>query len=146
MDDGGPPPLRGEKPPDIFGFKHLDPDSKEAVRIGTCLAHRCLEMADWMVTAGRSMWFETPKQKAGQPSVFKLLLAFELLKKEGVDITSFVQCPFGALSTKPTDLMSHAFDTAFLPRNCEHPSQWWIVPWSGETHWGPHALSKADNA
>ena len=24
--DGGPRPLRGEKPPDIYGYKHLTPD------------------------------------------------------------------------------------------------------------------------
>ena len=28
-DDGGPPPLRDEFAPEIFGFKKLDPESKE---------------------------------------------------------------------------------------------------------------------
>ena len=29
--DGGPRPLRGEKPPDIYGYKHLTPDEKTQV-------------------------------------------------------------------------------------------------------------------
>ena len=43
---GGPMPLRGEHPPDIYGFKFLTPKEKEQVRIGTVCAYRGLEAAN----------------------------------------------------------------------------------------------------
>ena len=58
-----------------------------------------------MVTQGKPFWLETPKRKTEKPSVFKLPLALELLKREGVDIDDIVQCELGALTQKPTDIM-----------------------------------------
>ena len=89
--DGGPPPLRGEHAPDIYGLKNLDVESKEAVRVGTCVAVRCFEMTRWMVENGRPCWYETPARKSGHPSVFKLSEVIETENIDGVCIMKVVQ-------------------------------------------------------
>ena len=38
--------------------------------------------------------------------------------------------------------MFFMFDTRFLPTECRHEAKWWIIPWCGECHWGPHPVSK----
>lgn len=60
--DGGPRPLRGPEPPDIYGFKRLTPKEKEQVRIGTCCAFRGIEACDLMVSQNKCFWSETPRQ------------------------------------------------------------------------------------
>ena len=69
-DDGGPPFLRGEFVLDIFWLKQMDRENKEEYRKGTCIAMRCMEMTDWMISNQRSTSYETFRQKAGHPSVF----------------------------------------------------------------------------
>ena len=43
---GGPPPLRGEFAPEIYGLRNLRPPDKEAVRCGTLHALRTAELAE----------------------------------------------------------------------------------------------------
>ena len=47
--DGGPPPLRGPEPPDLYGYKHLAINDKDSVRKGTCLALRTRETCPYKV-------------------------------------------------------------------------------------------------
>ena len=68
--DGGPPSLRGEFVLEMFGLKQMDRENKEECPKGTCIAMRCMEMTDWMISNQRSTWYETLRQKAGHPSVF----------------------------------------------------------------------------
>ena len=58
---GGPPPLRGEKAPEIYGFKNLRPADKEKVRVGTLLAVRAAEAADYFDVRNAPWLVETPK-------------------------------------------------------------------------------------
>ena len=94
--DGGPRPLRGEAPPELFGFAWLTPEEKESVRIGTLLAIRCEAACRFASTHGLPWWFETPKRRPGNASVFKLPVLIDLAASQGVDILAFVQCHLGA--------------------------------------------------
>ena len=46
----GPRPIRGERPPDIYGLPGLTPGEKKKVREGTACALRAVEMA-WEMEA-----------------------------------------------------------------------------------------------
>ena len=71
-DDGGRPPLRDEFAPEIFDFKQWERGR------GICIAMRCMEIIDWMISNHRSARYETPRRKAGHPFVFKLPAALEI--------------------------------------------------------------------
>ena len=138
--DGGPRPLRGEHPPDIYGFKYLTPKEKEQVRIGTCCAFRGFEAANFMLDQNKTFWHETPRQQPGKPSLYKLPEGIKLSKRDGVSTKTFVQCPLGSPTTKPTDLMSAGIDTSKFPTVCTHEPRWWVLPWCKSYHWGAHPL------
>ena len=91
--------MRGEFAPEISGYQKMDPESKEECRKGTSIAMRCMEMIAWMISSQRSAWYETPRRKAGHPSVFKLPAAIGIAEREGVSIVSFYQCGLGANQT-----------------------------------------------
>ena len=50
--DGGPRPVRGEWPPELFGLPELTPEEKQAVSEGTLLALRKAEMLASLHTQG----------------------------------------------------------------------------------------------
>ena len=56
----GPRQVRGPLPPELYGLKHLKPEEKELVRLGTCLALRCLEMCTLFHALGFPFWLENP--------------------------------------------------------------------------------------
>ena len=138
FDDDGPPPLRGETSPEIYGFKVLSIEDREKVKIGTCIALRCIQMWKFMYDNDSPFWGETPQRRDGHPSVFKLPEALELIDRNGVVVTPMVQCMLEALTMKPTDFVSYAIDMSVFPTECKHPSRWWCIPWNGKTKWGPH--------
>ena len=140
-DDGGPTPLRGEFAPEIFGFKGLDPEDKEKVRIGTLLALRGAEAAGRLMRLHLPFWGETPHMRDGKPSVFKLPAWLEIRQAPGVDTTAFAQCGLGARTEKMTDIVNYDLRIAF-PSACTHPKRWWAVPWSGRARWGSHPQLK----
>ena len=138
--DGGPRPLRGEHAPEIYGFKHLSPAEKSAVRIGTACAFRGIEAANIMVDQGQPFVFETPRQRPGKPSLFKLPEAKALQARDGVSVKSIVQCELGARTTKPTDMKTYKVDMSSFPTLCTHQPRWWVIPWCETYHWGAHPL------
>ena len=134
----GPRQVRGPLPPGLYGLKHLTPEEKESVRLGTCLALRCLEMCTLFHALGFPFWLENPKRRAGAPSLFALLEALEVASLKGVAFVAFVQCLLGAWTSKPTELLHYLIDFSMLSDKCTHPSVWWAQPWNGRTHFGPH--------
>ena len=138
--DGGPRPLRGEEPPDIYGLQDLTPEEKESVRIGTLLALRSKDA--FMEAYRRNLpgWFETPKRRPGKPSVFKLPEIKLEFCIPGARCKAFVQCHLGARSTKPTEIWHVNMSLDELPETCNHADLWWAMPWSGASHYGPHPL------
>ena len=63
-----------------------------------------------------------------------------LFTRSDVHIITLAQCRFGAEAEKLTDLVTNIADedTKHLQLLCNHPSQWWIIPWSGEKFFSPH--------
>ena len=112
------------------------------MRIGTCLAYRGLEACEIMHDQHKPFWFETPKRRPGKPSLFKLPRAIAVAGRDGVTIVAFVQCPLGAPTTKPTELLSYLLHTDPLPKDRTHQPRWWATPWSGEALFGPHPVLK----
>ena len=137
FEDGGPVPLRGEYAPDLFGLPGISPQDKQKMAIGTLLALRGSEAANLFYQLGLPFWGETPHQRDGKPSVFKLPSWMELLAQPGVSLRAFVQCGFESRTTKPTDLVYFKLRIVF-PTECLHSPQWWITPWSGATSFSPH--------
>ena len=135
--DGGPRPLRGEFPPELFGLADLTPDELTEVRLGTLLASRMAEACEAAYDLGDPMWAETPAQRDGKPSVFKLPRFVTLRGKEGVSTETKVQCHDGAPTSKPTDLITFLFTIA-MAAECTHEPRWWRQPWSGKWKWGAH--------
>lgn len=101
---GGPRPLRGPAPPEIYGHSDLSPADKEKVRIGTLIAVRCARAAHAMHAMGLPWTWETPDPRPGKPSVFVLPEVQALDKLHGVSTISFPQCEFGARAMKMTAL------------------------------------------
>ena len=135
--DGGPRPLRGEHPQAIFGLPRLLPQEKEAVRLGTLLAHRKFQALQITHAQGKPGWAETPARRDGHPSVFKLPLALTLIHTPGVRVKYCVQCMLQAATTKPTEFLFFHMNLP-LPDVCTHQPVWWRQPWNGGWLWAPH--------
>ena len=136
--DGGPRPLRGDTAPAIYGVPDLTPQEKTAVRIGTACALRAVSAARAAHKMKIPFLVETAALRVGHPNVFKLPEAREFMQAHGdVMTTTFVQCPFGARTAKPTCVM-HNFLLPELAHTCKHEPQWWTVPWSGISFFQAH--------
>ena len=70
--DGGPWPLRGEWPPELYGVKNLTPEENATVRLGTLLALRKAEAFGKFYAKNLPCWAETPARRPGNASVFNL--------------------------------------------------------------------------
>ena len=51
----------------------------------------------------------------------------------------FDQCMVGSITRKPTAILG-TLNLGLDGKKCDHPSRWWVVPWSGESRFGPHAV------
>ena len=92
---GGPPPLRGPEPPDIYGLPNLDVASKDKVRQGTLHALRAAHAARTADAAGIPWAIESPRIRQGRPSVFVLPEWLALRNDSGIRQTDPDQCCFG---------------------------------------------------
>ena len=135
--DSGPKQLRGSDYPEILGFKWLDPPSKEQVRIGNILADRAAEAAEQFADAGKPWAVEQPARREGKPSMYKLPRFVQLAERDQASFTRFAQCRFGQKFKKETEILGN-IDLSSWPKECNHPSVEWIIPWNGEIHFGPH--------
>ena len=61
-----------------------------------------------------------------------------LLKKDGVQHTIGVQCPFGALSSKPTSWIFYRMDLEGMPTKCEHVKRTWHNNRTGKITFSRH--------
>lgn len=138
--DGGPRPLRGESPPEIFGFPWLTPKELEEVKVGTLLAHRGAEACRKAYDQGKPFWFETPAAQDGKPSVFKLPRLISLDELEGVETDRIWQCRYCARTAKPTDFKNYGVRLSKRGQACNHEKRWWRRPWDGKWHYGAHPL------
>ena len=135
--DFGPKQLRGAEVPEIFGLKELEPRDKEAVKVGNILADRAAEAAEWFADNSKPWAVEQPARREGKPSMFKLPRFVQLANRRQACFTKFSQCRFGQKFKKDTELLGN-LELSEWPKECNHPSIEWIVPWNGKIYFGPH--------
>ena len=139
----GPAALRSDSPPGIYGLKDAPQEKKEYLRIGTLCAFRAASMVEELLAlspvaeVALPASIETPERRDGQPSVFKLPEVIILDQDSRISIIRGVQCPYGALSPKPSEMLGTMALRDWV-RECPHPAQAWRVPWSGKRHLQPH--------
>ena len=121
----GPPPLRTATGPERYGIKTNNIEQAEKVRIHTLMAVRVAQALD-LLTELRIPWlYETPAIHAGQVSMAHLDEYVALLKKDGVQHTIGLQCPFGGPSPKPTSWIFYRMELDGMPTKCEHVKRTW---------------------
>ena len=135
--DGGPRQLRGPMLPELNGLRNLTESEKHEVKAGNVLADRAAECMKWFADRHDPWGVEQPARREGKPSMFNLEKFQQLAAYEGVSFTKFSQCRFGAKFNKATEILGN-LDLENWPRECNHPSRTWVIPWSGVKHYGPH--------
>jgi len=134
---GGPPPLRGPRPPELYGLHHLTYKQKEQVRLGTLLACRAAQGIRAHRGCDRPYILENPAEPEDGPSLFNLP---EIVDACGEDVikSRFPQCGLGAESVKLTDWRSNFLLPSGPSSSCEHPKRWWRLPPNGSWLWTSH--------
>ena len=135
--DGGPRPLRTAVGVERYGRNDATPQERLRVREGTLLSLRARDVAMKAQKVNKPWVLEQPHWREGKTSMFCLDEFQELLDQEGVRIYTLAQCRFGAQAEKLTDLVSNR-DLSDLELRCNHPPQWWRIPWSGELIYSAH--------
>ena len=110
------------------------------MREGTLLAMRANRTAKHAQSRGKPWICEQPRWRAEGTSMRMLDEFQELEAMDGVRYHTFDQCMFDASFEKKTDLMPNIEDDIMihLQKTCDHEKQWWIIPWSAETHFSSH--------
>ena len=135
---GGPQPLRAASGPETYGLKHLTGEDKQKAREGNILALRGHKAATRAHADNKPWLLEQPHEREGQTSMFKLDEYKTLIATEGVHRYTFAQCRFGAPAEKLTDLLGNIEGLDEFTVLCNHPKQWWRVPWSGKWIFASH--------
>ena len=135
---GGPQPLRSACGPDRYGFKWLGVEDKRKAREGNVLALRAHAVAEHAMDRKAPWILEQPHEREGKTSMFKLDEFIELMQKPAIYRYTFAQCRYGAEAEKLTDLVSNIAGMDEFTLKCNHPKQWWVIPWSGERVLSPH--------
>ena len=129
-----PPPLRSVSGPDRYGFKHNSPADKIRVTLHNLISRRVAKILD-MLTDRLIPWiFEAPACHENQVSVLHFDEYVLLLSRPGVKHNKGVQCPFGALSPKPTSWVYFMVDLEEMPSNCPHPMQKAVQRYGQSSH------------
>ena len=115
-------------------------NNKDKVKLGTLLAARTAEAAHEFCMQEKPFIIEQPKWKQDSKSVsmYNLDEFSALLEQAGVSLIELSQCKFGAKTTKPTTLVALGLSEHNLNIECDHPSQHWRKPSTGEHYWGAH--------
>lgn len=136
--NGGPQPLRGVEGAEVYGLNGLKPNEKKQVAEGNVLAIRAENTATYAHVNGRWWIIEQPHRRSGKTSMWNLDEFKRLREMEGVYLYTFDQCRFGCLAEKRTDLLSNIPGLDEFTVLCNHESQRWVIPWSGEVVVAPH--------
>ena len=131
--DGGPRPLRGVSPTEIYGLRNLDPQSSEKVRLGTLLAIRSAEIINKAIQLDIPWLLEQPAPHEHRPHMF-VLPEFSDIKT--YPITHLDQCMVGCEFSKPTVLLG-TVGVSFGAK-CDHPKKWFRETPSGKYRFSAH--------
>ena len=135
--EGGPRQLRGPVLPDLNGLPNLTEAEKHDDKAGNVLADRAAEAMKWFADNLRPWGVEQPARRDGKPSLFNLQKSQQLASRDDARFNRFSQCHFGSKFGKSTEILGN-LDMGSWPSDCNHPSQTWVVPWSGQRCTGPH--------
>ena len=118
--------MRGHQGRDLYGLPDLDQEQKLQVAKDTLIAIRVARLAAAFAEQGWPFLIEQPARRDGQPHMFNLPEFLHLLRIPGVRLRTFLQCPVGARTMKPTIMMYMA---ARMPKTtysatCYHPARW----------------------
>ena len=102
---GGPKPLRGHQGRDLYGLPDLDQDQTLQVAKDTLIAIRVARLAAAFAEQGWPSLIEQFVRREGQPHMFNMPELLQLRRIPGVRLRTFLQCPFGARTMKPTVMM-----------------------------------------
>ena len=100
--DGGPPPLRGHGPKDIWGLPEVTGINLQRVRSANKLLRRMDELMKACAKAGLPFYLENPLRS-------KIWITPQILKwirAKGTTLTQFDYCQFGQEWMKPTQILS----------------------------------------
>lgn len=139
--DGGPGPLRGSTGKCRYGFTDLPESDRVKVRLHNWFAIMTAQAALCAHKAGVAFAIENPVRCADKPSLFNLDELKELQATTGAVFNKFPQCKFGSEFQKETEILS-TFDMPEFNDVCNCSCRWWIIPWNGESHFGPHPPPK----
>ena len=95
-------------------------------------------MAERREELGVPWLIETSGRHAGFRNSIELLEETDKKHKlSNVVVRGLVQCPFGAMTSKPTRFMASMLSHE-LQERCARQAKWRRIPWSGAWHSGPH--------
>ena len=136
----GPQPLRGPVGSDRYGLRHLQPEDKEKVKLGTLLAVRAVEATKAMSQQRKPTVLEQPKwiDDGVHVSMYNLDEFGTLKDSPDFEFRDLVQCEYGAPTTKPATLLLGCMEKPELYEVCTHERRWWKRPSTGECHFAPH--------
>ena len=136
---GGPRPLRAANDAEIRGRRDLSPEEKLKVDKDNILAKRMAITAHELMRQDKPWIIENPAHSDEAVSIFNLPEYRFLRKQPGVFMKTFVQCPTGSYSTKPTTVLFYGttIEDALFPRTCPHKPRWWRFT-SGKWLWAAH--------
>ena len=152
----GPPPLRADSGPEMFGLKSLSPALLQRCKEGTLLALRAAEAMMLCIERRIPFTLKTPFLFGDGPHITKLPEYRKVLAMNGVITKRLDQCRYGAKTAKPTlFIMYRVLENMMVnglvcsaPVNaedvvCNHQPRSWTVPWSGQTRVLPHPWSSS---
>eukprot|EP00435_Cladocopium_sp_Y103_P035534 s490_g9.t1 len=139
-DGQGPAPLRSPTGPERYGYEWNNAMDKEKVKYGNLLAIRTAEAFGCMHEQRKPAIVEQPRLKEDDEStsMYKLDEFLHLRSLPGVEMMDLLQCRYGAMTSKPTTLMTCELKGAAFHNQCNHPLRMWVRPTTGAKHWGSH--------
>jgi hypothetical protein len=118
----GPPILRFEDSTMVEG---LNPWNRKQVKLADILSSRACEAFEIQMGNGGAAVFEQPEPRLGEPSLFHSERALGWWYNDRVRSWKGDQCPYGAASTKPTELKTVGIELPdFNENRCAHTRVW----------------------
>jgi len=118
---GGPPPLRSRTFP--WGLPGLSRKDREKTELHTRLMRTNFELMDELAAVGATVSMEHPADPGRDPfpSIWDTSLCGTFVKRWKATRVTFPQCVFGAMSKKPTMMMTVGMDpSVFREAECPH--------------------------
>ena len=137
---GGPPPVTVEGP-ERYGKRNLDPAVAERTKASILICIRVANILKEFVELKLPFLFETAEFVEGHTSVMNLNEYRTLRALPGVNLTTGLQCPFGANAPKGTSWLHHLVSIDDMPTTCPHSMRLWFSSRDNSTKFARHPPS-----